>query len=348
MIFEEHISCAPFTTFGVGGSARFFCRIRDTDDCREVMHFKNKNNLDLFILGGGSNILVSDAGFSGIVAKIEIKGVIFSEDSHDGGDQNVIRIEAGAGENWDDLVALTAARGLFGLVNLSGIPGTVGASAVQNIGAYGVEAKDMIKWVEVFDMTSGNIRRLTNEECTFKYRNSFFKSRAGKSLVITRVCFAVSKNDKPHIAYKDIELFIKKHSGIALSPHILRETVLSIRAQKLPDPKKIGTAGSFFKNPIISGDDFKNLQKKFPDLPQFPAEKGYVKVSAGWLLDKVCNFKGVSRDNVGVYKNQALVIVAQGGATASSVDTLAHDMQTCVKEKTGINLEREVEYVGTF
>ncbi len=344
MTIEENILLAPYTTFKIGGPARFFIRVSTVDELSIALHFAEKKSLPVFILGGGSNILVSDAGFRGLVIKMEIMGIEYME-----GKEGVTEVVVGAGETWDTVVADTVERGLHGLENLSFIPGTAGAAPVQNIGAYGVEAKDTIVWVETVDSESGGLKRFSNDECHFSYRNSFFKTGEGKKYAITRVAFGLSPIRPLVITYKDIQTYMTEQGLQALSQKEIRDLVINIRRRKLPDWTTVGTAGSFFKNPVIGKTLYEKLIKEFPGIPSFPTEKAdEVKVSAAWLLDHIGGFKGVSRGAVGVYQNQALVIVNEGSATSADVDALADDMKKTIFEKTGIELEREVESVGEF
>lgn len=342
MTIEENIPLAPYTTFKIGGPARFFIRVKNREELTQALAFAREKALSLFMLGGGSNILVSDLGFPGVVIKIEIMGREYNKSA-----SGTTEVISGAGENWDSFVGETVARGLHGLENLSFIPGTVGAAPVQNIGAYGVEAKDTISWVEVTHSETGEMKRFSNGECTFSYRNSVFKTIEGKKWVITRVAFELSPSRPLSTTYKDIQNYMLEAGKAALTQQEIRDAVIAIRTRKLPDWTVIGTAGSFFKNPIIPRVHYEKLVTEFPGLPFFEtAHKDEVKVPAAWLLDHVGGFKGVEHDHVGVYQNQALVIVNRGGATAHDVDTLAEEMKKTIEEKTGIVLEREVESVG--
>jgi len=343
MIIEENIPLSRYTTFRIGGLARYFARVSDEKELAEAVRFAKKTKLPFFALGGGSNILMSDYGFSGLVIKNEIKGIEYLPKEAD-----IVEMIVGAGESWDEFVEDCVIEGLGGLENLSGIPGTVGAAPVQNIGAYGMEVKDAMSWVEAYDTEKEIKQNFSAEECRFAYRDSFFKTLEGKKYIITRVGFLLSENQEPNLSYKDIQAYMKENNLNTMSVAQTRVAVLAIRARKLPDWREIGTAGSFFKNPLISEADYEIIKIKIPDLPCFSVGGGLVKIPAAWLLDKVCNFNGVTRGQVGVYKNQALVIVNNGNATAKEVDTLAKEMKKCVQEKTGITLLREVESVGAF
>ena len=357
MIIQENVSLAPFTTFRIGGAARFFVQARSVAEIEEAVAFAQRadgrGELRIFILGGGSNVLVSDLGWDGLAIKMELKGIA-EEDEKD-----FVRIIAAAGEEWDSFVRYTVEeRALCGLENLSLIPGTVGASPVQNIGAYGVEAKDTIEWVEVFDPAARHIEKLSNAACRFGYRDSIFKHER-KNNVILRVAFALRKNGRPLIGYKDLKNHFANASGTP-SLREVRDAVIKIRAKKFPDLSKTGTAGSFFKNVVISRNDHEELLKQYPMMPSFPIgapdgvqdmvqakpAKPMVKVPTAWIVDNVCGFKGVRRGDVGVYENQAIVLVNFGNGTAQEVKNLADEMTVSVKRKTGITIFPEVEFVG--
>ncbi len=335
MTIEENVPLAPFTTFRIGGAARFFVRAKSVEEVVEAFDFAKKNNLKIFVLGGGSNILVSDAGFDGLVIKNEIKGIAFDEDD--------CKVTVGAGENWDELVAVTVEKGLYGLENLSLIPGTVGAAPVQNIGAYGSEVKDTILSVGIYDPEKGVIGVLSAEQCAFGYRDSIFKHEF-KHAVITSVVFKLNKNGAVNIEYKDLKNYFVEHK-VEPTLQNVRKAVVEIRTNKLPDVKNVGTAGSFFKNAIITKEDHAKLLEKYPEIPTFPVDEKKVKVSTAWMIDKICGFKGLRRGAVGIYETQALVLVNFGGGTAAEVQSLAQEMIDSIKEKTGITIEREVEVV---
>ncbi|MDP3962494.1 MAG: UDP-N-acetylmuramate dehydrogenase [bacterium] len=335
MKIEKDKSLKEMTTFKIGGNAQFFCIIEKEEDIVEAVKFAKENNLRFFVLGGGSNILVSDKGFGGLVMKMEMKGIDFN-----GG---VVSVKAG--EDWDNFVGETVSRDLYGLENLSLIPGTCGAAPVQNIGAYGSEVKDTIVSVRALDSKKMEFRDFSNPDCEFEYRNSLFKREAGR-YVISSVIFNLKKNGEVNTDYKDIaEYFLLK--GI-MRPSLkdVREAVVHIRTNKLPDVKVLGTAGSFFKNPILAHGQANELKKRFPELPVYPFSDENVKVSLAWILDHVCGFKGATKGNVGTYKNQALVLVNNGGATANEIKSFAHELARAVQEKTGIEVEAEIQYVG--
>ena len=342
MTIKESVSLAKYTTLRTGGPARFFAEVSTDDELQEALAFAKEKAVPYFILGGGSNILMSDDGFPGLVIKMNMLGMDFN----DRGD--TVEAIAGAGENWDAFVAKTVEQGLSGLENLSFIPGTVGAAPVQNIGAYGAEAKDTLAWVEAFDPKTEEYVTISNSECEFAYRDSIFKKPEHKHLVIMRVAFKLSKNKKPNASYKDLEVYFEEKGITEPSIQEVRNAVIEIRTRKLPSIDDFGTAGSFFKNPIIAKDLYEDLALRYPGLPSFPVSDEFVKIPLAWVLDNVCGVKGIRKGAVGVYKNQALVLVNYGGATSREVKALADELIALVKEKIGIVVSPEVEYVGAF
>jgi UDP-N-acetylmuramate dehydrogenase len=318
MHIKERVPLAPLTTFGIGGAARFFVAVQNLAELKESFSFAREQHAPVLILGGGSNLLVRDDGFEGLVIKIEIAGVSFVEKEN-----GEVFVTAGAGVSWDALVAETVEKNLWGLENLSGIPGTVGAAPVQNIGAYGAEVKDTLRSVEAYDTETETTRIFKNNECEFGYRTSFFKQHAGR-FVIVAVAFALQKKD--------------------ISAQDICTATLHIRAQKLPDLKKEGTAGSFFLNPIVSIQKAEELKQRYPDLPQFTASAG-VKISLAWLLDKGLGLKGFAIGGARLFEKQPLVIAAARGASADDVLQLAHTVKEKIKKEYGIDIEAEVKII---
>lgn len=335
----ENISLKEYTTFRIGGPARFFCVAKNEDEIIEAIGFSKKNKIPFFILGGGSNILVADTGFDGLVIKIETKGIDYTEDG------NFVFAKVSAGEDWDKFVKETVEKELYGLENLSGIPGTVGASSVQNIGAYGSEVKDVIESVYVLDTEKDEYKEFSNIECKFDYRFSYFKNHPSR-YVILFVTFKLNKKGKINSKYKDIQeaLSVKRIKDPTLKQ--MRELVVDIRQRKLPNLKEYGTAGSFFKNVIVSSHEAKELIDKFPEMIVHPINNKKVKIPIAWILDRVCGFRGVKKGNVGTYQNQALVLINYGDATAKEIIDLAQKMIDEVYSKTGIEIEPEVEYLN--
>lgn len=335
MKIEKDKSLKEFTTFRIGGTAQFFCSVKNEDEVREAVMFAWNSKLAIFVLGGGSNVLISDAGFKGLVIKMEMKGIEIAGE----------RVVVAAGENWDGFVRKCVESGLYGVENLSLIPGTVGAAPVQNIGAYGSEVKDTIESVRVYDRVENVFKDFTNKECQFEYRNSLFKREAGRYIIVSTT-FILKKEAKVNIEYKDLkEFFAGKQTPTLVE---VRNAVIEIRTRKLPDVKLVGTAGSFFKNPIVTHGQANELEKRYPDLPIYPVDDTYVKVSLGWILDHVCGYKGKTVGNVGAYKNQALVLVNNGDATAEEIKRFAQEIEKAVFEKTKIKIEPEVQFISFF
>ena len=336
MKIEHNILLSPLTTFGIGGKARYFCRAQSGDDLIKAAQFAKENHLTLLVLGGGSNVLFPNEGFEGLVVKIEMLGIEFTESGEH------VEAIASAGEDWDAFVELCVQKGLYGIENLSGIPGTVGASPVQNIGAYGAEVKDTIKWVEVFDIKKMKPRILSHRVCKFGYRDSVFKHN-GADLIVLRVAFALSKKGEVNISYRDVREYVEKRKISNPGLREVREAVLEIRSRKFPDLDLVGTAGSFFKNPIVTAAKYERLRKKYPELPGFPAGNNRVKLSLAWIIDHICKLKDLRIGDAGVSPNQTLVLCNFGNAGADDIRALAREISSSVKQHTGIEIEPEVK-----
>ena len=336
MTVAENIPLARYTTFHIGGPARLFVTCETEDDVISALALSRECGLPLLPLGEGSNLLAGDEGIEAVVVHIRIPGISF-EEKEDG-----VEVSAGAGVSWDALVGASAARGLWGIENLAGIPGTVGAAPVQNIGAYGTELEESVSWAETIRLSDGAKERFPREQCGFSYRTSRFKRE--REWVITRVAFLLSKNPAPRLSYPD--LVAAKDSGIALrTPEEIGRAVRSIRAAKFPDLSANGTAGSFFKNPLMSQARAEELMQKFPGLPIYPAQTG-VKVPLAWILDQVLGLRGYRKGKARLFERQPLVIVADPDASAHDVEILALEVAERVLDATGIIIEREVETFG--
>ncbi len=340
MKISQSESLSKHTSFRTGGRARFFVEIESGDELADVVSQARLEGLPYLILGEGSNVLINDADFDGYVIRPLVRGIEFTDDN----DSNGILVVAGAGEHWDDLVAETVAKNLSGLENLSWIPGSVGAAPVQNIGAYGSELKDVLEWVEVFDPKESGLKILNREVCRFDYRDSLFKSSDGRGLIITRLAVRLKENGNQNILYKDLARYF---DGKSQTPSVaeVRAAVIKIRQDKLPDIKKYGTAGSFFKNPIISETKYAELIKKYPSMPSFSAGDGFRKIPLAWILDKVCGLNGFREGNVGLYETQPLALVNFGEATTTEIKNFAEKISGIVKEKTDLNIEWEVNLI---
>ena len=334
MQFLENISLRSFNTFGVDAKARYFTECPGEESLKEILEALKPMVLPVLVLGGGSNILFT-RDFHGVVIKMMNKGLSVISNEND-----QILLEAGAGEVWDDLVAYTVDKGWSGLENLSLIPGTVGASPIQNIGAYGVEMKDAFHSLKAMDMTTGETRNFTHAECKFGYRSSAFKHELRGRFMILSVVFCLYRNKTPVISYDALRKALEDRSITNPGIRDIREVVCEIRRRKLPDPEVTGNAGSFFKNPSVTPLLYEELRKSFPSMVAYP-DQGQWKLAAGWLIEQ-CGWKGRQIGKAGVHKDQALVIVNHGGATGKEILELSEKVQVSVFEKFGIMLEREI------
>lgn len=330
---ERNIPLAPKTTLGIGGAATHFVCVSTEDDLRAAYVFARDHDLRTVILGGGSNVLIPDTGIDALVIHPQFSEIVFEEK------EGEVYVTAGAGVIFDDLVGLTVQKGLWGLENLSGIPGSVGAVPIQNVGAYGVEAEDVVHAVTVYDPHDDSMHDLDVPSCAFTYRDSVFKHKAGSHYVVVRVTFKLSIKPNRNVTYKDLAT----HFGNTAEPSLteIREAVLSIRNNKFPDWHRIGTAGSFFKNPIISAPAYELLSAQYPGIPGYPYD-GKIKVPLGWILDKILNLRGYRVESVGLYEKQALVLVNYGGGTEASVIAFSDAIIQKIFDATKINVEREV------
>ena len=334
---KENVPLAPLTTFHIGGPARYFIETKSVEEVKEALAFARANSLSVFVLGGGSNLLVPDGGVDGVVLKMAMRDINFESD---GADTMLI---ADSGASWDGVVDAVGEKGMFGIENLAGIPGSLGGAVVQNIGAYGTELANVFEYADVIDGATGERRRITRASAAFAYRTSFFKEHRG--YVIVRVALRLAQSAMPNISYPDLARMHASGEPLATPADIAR-AVRAIRAKKFPQNLKEGTAGSFFKNPIIPRELADSLARRFSGLPLFPQADGRVKISLAWLLDKALSLKGYAKGRVRLYEGQPLVIVTRDGATAEEVDALAFEVSEKVFDATGIKIEREVEYVG--
>lgn len=333
----ENVSLREYTTLKTGGEARYFAKVATLEDLNKAVDFAEQNQLPYLVIGGGSNLFVSDEGFAGIVIKNELKGITYQAVDND-----KTYLRAGAGEVFDEVILNSLEHGYFGLENLSAIPGTVGATPVQNVGAYGVEVKDLIYQVEAYHTPTRKQRIFSNSECQFGYRDSFFKTELGKEFIITAVHFLLSKTALTNVTYRDLaNRFINE----AQSHSAVREAVCAIRSQKFPDLRVLGTAGSFFKNPIISMVEGERLQSLFPELPMYTLDNDRVKIPLGFVLERLCGLKGYRRGAVGLYDKQALVLVNYGGASSQELCDFVAEITEKVLTTTGIVIEPEVRFI---
>ncbi|MFO8234140.1 MAG: UDP-N-acetylmuramate dehydrogenase [Bacteroidales bacterium] len=329
----ENISLKPYNTFGIDAHANYFTQCTSVEDFYKIINDPEYRNTKKLILGGGSNILFTK-DFEGLIIQNSITGVEVVEEN-----EKTVTIRAGAGEDWDSFVEYTVNNDWCGLENLSYIPGNVGASPIQNIGAYGEEAKNSIKEVETIDLENCEKVIYQNKECRFGYRNSIFKEeRKGKS-IITHVVFTLQKKYVFNLDFGILKKTVNQRGEITLQN--IRDSVIEIRSHKLPDPKELGSAGSFFKNPVISEEKLRTVQQKFPNIPYYEIEKDTIKIPAAWLIDKL-GWKGYRKGDAGVHKNQALVLVNYGKADGEQIYLLSQQIIESVEEKYGIHLEYEV------
>jgi UDP-N-acetylmuramate dehydrogenase len=327
-----------YTTLKIGGTADYLCEVGNIEELRAVCQWAKQTGTPLLVLGGGSNVLISDEGFRGLVVVNKIKKQeIIAED------QEQVTVALGAGEVFDEVVAWSVRNSWWGLENLSSIPGTVGATPVQNVGAYGVEVSALITKVNALNLETFEEKFFSNEECQFSYRDSFFKTTAGKKWIITEVVFKLSTQPAAKLTYTDLSTLISRESE--LTPVDVRNEIIAIRSKKFPDWTQVGTAGSFFKNPIITIEQYKDLLSKYPNLPGFNQVSGEVKVSLGFILDKICGLRGYCVGEVCLFENQALVLVAQKNATARDVKEFVNKISEKVFEKTKIKIECEVQII---
>ncbi len=338
MIFSNNISLKKLNTFGINVKCKLFYEINNKGNLKELIktnQFKQNNYL---ILGGGSNILFTE-DYDGLIIKNEIRGIDIIDE-----DDETKRIKVGAGENWHQFVLWTIKNELSGIENLALIPGNVGASPIQNIGAYGVEVKDFIDKVWTINLKNGKEKIFTNSECKFKYRDSIFKNELKDQYIILYVSFKLSKLPMLNTKYKDINSELLSLS-LEKSTKNICNAVINIRKRKLPDPKKIGNSGSFFKNPVIEKEKFEYLKKIYPNIIGYKISSTEIKLAAGWLIDQ-CGWKGYRYKDAGVHKNQALVLVNYGEATGKEIINLAEKIQNSVKKKFDINIYPEVNIIG--
>jgi UDP-N-acetylmuramate dehydrogenase len=333
MLIQENKSLKPYNTFGVDATARYFLSVTAPEDLATAIGEDRGDRL-LLVLGGGSNILFT-RDFEGLVLKNDIQGLAVLEQ-----DENDVRVRAGGGEDWHAFVQWCLRHGFYGLENLSLIPGSVGAAPVQNIGAYGVEVGDRIEAVEAIDMRSGDACRIGSDACEFAYRSSIFKDRCRNRFFITAVTFRLKK--KPHLvtSYADVRRALSGKNEAEITPQELSDTICAIRRSKLPDPEEIANAGSFFKNPIISQRRYRDLAKRFPELPAYAVDDQQIKVAAGWMIEH-CGWKGRRMGACGVYPQQALVLVNYGGASGRDILNLAEAVQASVEKRFAIRLHPE-------
>lgn len=336
-MLQEGVSLKPYNTFGIDVSAKYFASFSNLEALKNMLSVA-KNYGPALVIGGGSNILLT-RNVDGLVLHNRICGIelVATDDEH-------IYVKAGAGENWHQFVLYCIAQGYAGVENLSLIPGSVGASPMQNIGAYGVELKDVFYELEALHIGDGTVHRFGNEDCAFGYRESVFKKELKGQFIITSVTFRLDKNPKFNTSYGAIGQELEMMGATDLSIGLISQAVINIRSSKLPDWKIIGNAGSFFKNPVIGNEQFADIKEAFPQVVAFPAAAQTTKLAAGWLIEQ-CGWKGFRRGDAGCYSKQALVLVNYGKAAGSEIFELSQSIIESVHQKFGVLLEREVNIV---
>lgn len=338
MIVQKDVQLKPYNTFGIEATAKYFVEISSIEQLQEILQNPDYQSNERLILGGGSNMLLTK-DFDGLVIKIAIKGFEVLQENEDN-----IWIKAGAGVVWHDLVMYCINKGYAGVENLSLIPGTVGAAPMQNIGAYGIEIKEVFKELQALEIATGEIKTFDKATCNFGYRESIFKHDAKGKYVILNVTFKLSKKPTFHVEYGAIKDTLTEMGISEMSIKAISDAVIHIRQSKLPNPAEIGNAGSFFKNPEIPNTQFEALKAQFPTIPSYPVSEITTKVPAGWLIEQA-GWKGQRFGNVGVHAKQALVLVNYGGGKGEEIKDLSQKIQASVKEKFGIQLSAEVNFI---
>ena len=336
LVIQENVSLLPFNTFHFDVRAKHLVTVSSPDDVRQLLKSALFRENPVLVLGGGSNVLFTNP-FEGTVVKNELMGITKINE-----DEETVTLRVGSGENWHTLVMYCVERNYGGIENLSLIPGTVGAAPMQNIGAYGVEVKDVIKEVETFELSTATSRTFANEECQFGYRESFFKHEGRDKYFISSVTLTLTKrNHRFNIQYGAIKDTLRQMEVSEVSIQAISDAVIHIRKSKLPDPVVIGNAGSFFKNPTIDESHYNQLKMSYPDIPGYPEGESRMKVPAGWLIEQ-CGWKGKRFGSVGVHPLQALVLVHYGGGEGSEIMNLSMKIQESVEKKFQIKLHPEV------
>jgi UDP-N-acetylmuramate dehydrogenase len=333
---KENFSLKNYNTFGIDAKCRFFVECSSLDELTQFLENHNKSDVPLMILGGGSNVLFTQ-DFDGYILRPFIKGIEIIEESEED-----ILVKVGAGEDWDVFVEYCVEKGWGGVENLSLIPGNVGTCPIQNIGAYGVEVKDVIEEVESLEIENLKKNTFKNAECAFGYRDSIFKRNLKGEQIITYVSFRLKKQPVFMLNYGSLTEELSKFNELSLKN--IRKAVIDIRESKLPDPEEIGNSGSFFKNPVIEESYAKKLKQEYENIPMYNQGNGTVKVPAGWLIEKA-GWKGKRMGDAGVHQNQALVLVNYGNATGKEIFNLAQEIQQSVYDQFAIRIDMEVNVV---
>ena len=344
MQLEENVPLAPLTTIGIGGPARFFFRADSVDELRDALRWARENDQQVFILGGGSNLLISDAGFDGLVIQLDLRGITVESE-----DAQTVMVKAAASEPWDPFVAFTVEHGWAGVECLSGIPGSTGATPIQNVGAYGQDVSETIVRVETYDRNLGIVVWFTNWECRFGYRSSLFKNYERDRYVVLSVTFRLRRNGRATVKYPELQKFVEER-GVSLDDlEGIREAVIAIRKRKgmVIDPNDPDTRsdGSFFMNPVLTLAQYDAFARRAPEAPHFPSGDE-VKLSAAWLIEHAGFTKGFTHGNVGLSSKHSLAVINRGGGTAAEVVELVRMIQDAVRAQFGVEIHPEPNFIG--
>lgn len=331
--WQEQVSLKPYNTFGIDVKARYFSQAHDDQEVRQALAQAHQGGLPVLVVGGGSNLLLT-RDIDALVLHMASRGRRVLSD-----DGERIVVEAEAGEPWHPFVQWTLAQGYCGLENLSLIPGTVGAAPMQNVGAYGVEIKDVFAGLTALDRETGELRDFGLAECAFGYRDSLFKRNPGRWLIL-RVRFALSRTLQPHLDYGPVRQRLAEQGVTEPTAQAISEAICSIRREKLPDPAELGNAGSFFKNPVVSAEQVERIRAQHPGVVAYPQANGQVKLAAGWLIEQA-GWKGHREGDAGVHRLQSLVLVNYGQASGAQMHALARRIQADILERFGVELEME-------
>lgn len=340
---RENVLLAPLTTIGIGGPARYFTRATSVDDIRAALEWARTGDVPLFILGGGSNLLISDDGFPGLVVHADLRGItVESEDEY-------ATVKVAAGEPWDPFVAMAVSKGWAGVECLSGIPGSTGATPIQNVGAYGQDVSETIVRVEVLDRKSGVVRTFTNAECRFAYRSSLFKNVDRDRYVVLGVTFRLKRGGPASVRYPELRRYLEERNQSLEDLPVVRDAVIAIRKRKgmVLDPNDPDTRsdGSFFMNPILSPAQFEAFHARAADAPNYPDGEGNVKLSAAWLIERAGFHRSFVHGHVGLSSKHTLAVINRGGGTAREVRELVTMIQNRVREQFGVDLHPEPIFV---
>ena len=339
---DENVPLAPLTTIGIGGPARYFAKATTLDEIRQGIDWSRRHSQPLFILGGGSNLLISDDGFKGLVLKIDLRGIVVENEG--------ATVRVAAAEVWDPFVAMAVGKGWAGIECLSGIPGSVGATPIQNVGAYGQDVSETIIGVEVLDRSDGVVKTLNNAECRFGYRSSLFKNHERERYVVLDVTFRLKAGGAASVRYPELRRYLEERGQSDQDVRTVRDAVIAIRKRKAmvldPDDPDTRSDGSFFMNPVLSASDFERFKSRAEGAPSFPASNGTVKLSAAWLIERAGFTKGFVHGNVGLSSKHTLAVINRGGGTAREVRELVTMVQDRVRQTFGVEIHPEPNFIG--